>query len=122
MRIVIIGWPKTGKTTLAKKMGGGRSTDEVQKLGWSEASAAVAEWFNAPGPWVIEGVAVPRAIRKWITTHPGRRLPIDKIIHLHTLYQPLTAGAEVMGKGIDTVMTQIRPHLQGIEIEDVTWI
>ncbi len=36
-RVMIVGWPKTGKTTLAAKMGGGKSTDDLIHLGWSEA-------------------------------------------------------------------------------------
>jgi GTPase SAR1 family protein len=108
MRILIIGGPKTGKTTLANRLGGNvRSTDDVKDLGWSEASAEVATWFDEPGPWVIEGVAVPRALRKWMRNNPGQPLPVDKITWLSGAFHPLTTGQQSMTKGIETVMSEI---------------
>lgn len=118
MRILITGWPGSGKTTLAQEMGGGRSTDEVMGLGWSESSAEVAKWFDSPGPWVIEGVAVPRAIRKWMKANPDKELPFDKIINLKSRHRPLDTKAYAMGKGIDTVWNEIRPQLGSVEIEE----
>lgn len=113
MRILIIGGPKTGKTTLANKLGGNvRSTDDVMNLGWSEASAEVATWFDEPGPWIIEGVAVPRALRKWMKNNPGQPAPVDKIIWLSGAFQDLTTGQQSMTKGIDTVMNEIIGELR----------
>lgn len=117
MRIVITGWPGTGKTTLASEMGGGRSTDEVMGLGWSESSLAVSQWFDEPGPWIVEGVTVPRALRKWMTNNPGKAPPIDKIIMLHGAYHELSKGQTSMGKGIDTVMRQISTWLASVPTE-----
>lgn len=113
-RVLIIGWPKSGKTTLAAKMGGGRSTDETLEMGldWSAGSEEVAKWFDKPGPWIIEGVAIPRALRKWAANHPGQRPPVDKIIHLQTCHGDLTSGQIAMGKGIDTVLADIMPWLR----------
>jgi adenylate kinase family enzyme len=116
-RIAIIGWPKTGKTTLAAKMGGGRSTDDVLHLGWSEASAEVSNWLDKPGPWVIEGVALPRALRKWHERNPGEPPPVDKVILLKTPKQDLTPGQITMGKGLDSVLAGIMPWLSAVEIE-----
>lgn len=119
-RVVIIGWPKTGKSTLAKKMGGGRSTDEVMELGWSEASAEVATWFDKPGPWIIEGVAAARALRKWKKAHPDQPAPVDRLIYLKTPHIKLNAGQMAMGKGIDTVLDEIISWLrQTVTIEEV---
>lgn len=119
-RIVIIGWPKSGKTTLARTFGTFRSTDSVMDRGWSEASEIVATWFDAPGSWVIEGVAVPRALRKWRDRHRGYKPPVDKVIRLGTLKAPIASGAATMGKGIDTVFAEIEPWLiaYGVEIEN----
>jgi hypothetical protein len=51
-------------------------TDDLIALGWSEASAAVIPWISRPGPWIIEGVAVPRALRKWFAANPtGKPAP-----------------------------------------------
>jgi hypothetical protein len=106
-RVLIIGWPGTGKTTLANEMGGGRSTDDLIHLGWSEASEAASYWFDEPGPWIIEGVAVPRALRKWRERNPDQPPPCDKIINLTTQRRDLSNGAVSMGKGIDKVLSEI---------------
>ena len=119
-RVAIIGWPKTGKSTLAEKMGGGRSTDDVMHMGWSEASAEVATWFDKPSPWIIEGVAVARALRKWRERHPSKPPPIDRLIRLRRPHVELNAGQIAMGKGIDKVLEEIMPWLAAgsVTIED----
>lgn len=111
MRVLITGLPKSGKTTLAGQMGGGRSTDEVMHLGWGEASREVSRWFDKPGSWIIEGVAIPRALRKWLWQHPGQPAPVDRIIYLQTPHQILTDGQMRMGVGLDTVMQEILPWM-----------
>ncbi len=115
-RVVIVGWPGAGKTTLATQMGGGRSTDDVWHLGWSEASDEVAKWFDAEGDWIVEGVAVPRALRKWKAQNPGKPPPIDKIIHLQKRDQN-NIRAVGMGKAVDTVMSELMPWLENVEVE-----
>ncbi len=70
MRLVITGGPLSGKTTLADTLGvilkvPVYHTDELKHLEWSAASEAASYWFSRPDPWIIEGVAVPRALRKW---------------------------------------------------------
>lgn len=117
MRTLIIGGPKTGKTTLAAAMGGGRSTDEVMGLGWSEASEEVSKWFDSPGPWIIEGVAIPRALRKWAARNPGQPPPVDKVILLRTPHERRTPHQIIMAAGIDTVLSEISPWLSQVPIE-----
>lgn len=117
MRVAILGAPKTGKSTYAAKRAaasGGpvRHTDDVIKLGWSEASAHVSEWFDAPGPWIVEGVAVARALRKWLERNATGR-PVDELIL--TSNSPFCAhspGQASMAKGIDTVLDEILPALE----------
>lgn len=116
-RTLIIGGPGTGKTTLAASMGEYRSSDEVMHLGWSESSAEVANWFNEPGPWVIEGVAVPRALRKWMQANPGMPPPVDRVIYLQTVHRRLSPQAKAMGKGVNTVLNQIMPWLSLTRVE-----
>ncbi len=111
-RIVIIGGPKTGKSTLAAQMGGGRSSDEVMNLGWSESSEEVSRWLDQPGPWIVEGVAVPRALRKWRERNPDKPAPVDHVIHLTHPHEQLIQGQISMAKGIDTVLAQIMPWLE----------
>jgi dephospho-CoA kinase len=115
MRIAIIGWPGTGKTTLGKGLAEQfgvpyRSTDEAMHLGWSEASQEVSTWFNEPA-WVIEGVALPRAFRKWRAANPDAPAPVDRVIYLSTLYKQLTPQQAAMGKGVDTVYKEIADWL-----------
>lgn len=117
MRVAILGAPKTGKSTYAAKraaVSGGpvRHTDDVIKMGWSEASAHVSEWFDAPGPWIVEGVAVARALRKWLERNATGR-PVDELIL--TTNPPFCAhspGQASMAKGIDTVLDEILPALE----------
>lgn len=122
-RICITGGPRTGKTTLAEQLRNGigslsrgegslagvpiQHTDDLQHLGWSEASAAAADWLDAPGPWIIEGVAVSRALRKWRDQHPDAPPPCDRVIYLSESYEALTPGQRTMAKGVATVQDEI---------------
>lgn len=117
MRLLITGGPRTGKTTLGGK--NARHTDDlIGHLDWSEASAEVAKWFDAAGPWTIEGVAIPRALRKWLESHPEGK-PADKIIFLNDPKVELIKGQAAMTKGLLTVWHAIKSDLiaRGVEIE-----
>lgn len=131
VRICITGGPKTGKTTLANKLslagaaglGAERDpvhhTDDTIPLGWSNDSAEVAKWFDEPGPWIIEGVAVSRALRKWRERHPGEPPPVDRVIRLTVPRVALSKGQAAMAKGEETVWQEIVDWLgdQGVKIE-----
>ena len=122
-RILITGGPRTGKTTLANEMqmrppstGSDRPTihrtDDLIHLGWSAASEFIAEhWLSEPGPWIIEGVAASRALRKWHEQHPGEPPPVDHVIYLSTPHIELTPGQRSMAKGVETVHREIEPWL-----------
>lgn len=122
-KILITGWPKTGKSYLADEMGVGvlvRSTDETvdRGLSWSDASAEVATWLDAPGPWIIEGVSIPRALRKWAIGHDGAAPPVDEIIFLRNRPRVgLNEGQIRMGKGLDTVWREIEPWLKARNVK-----
>lgn len=112
MRIAIAGPPKTGKTTLADSLGVPvRHTDDVIGLGWSEASAEVSRWFDEPGPWCIEGVAVLRALRKWRERHPSSPPPLDRLVLMMSVHGQHTPGQERMAKGIATVYAELERWL-----------
>ncbi len=83
---------------------------------WSDASQYIADvWFNRRGPWVIEGVATARALRKWFDDG-NREPPCDQVL-LFVAAHPgatVTAGQETMAKGVMTVWADVAPKLQGI--------
>jgi hypothetical protein len=109
MRIAITGVPHGGKTYTAKLLSAVleipySGTDDVMHLEWSEGSRIVSEWFDKPGPWIIEGVVVPRAIRKWrarfADDKPIPDPPFDKLIVLRGTGSTLLRGQEIMGKQV----------------------
>ena len=85
-RIIITGGPRTGKTTLARRLSDEEGlllcnppvaalpvnhTDDLMSLGWSEASQAASLWLDAPGPWIVEGVGASRAVAERARHHHG---------------------------------------------------
>lgn len=143
-RICITGGPRTGKTTLAGNLaaplhvscdsafdeacscGAIRHTDDLieqckhlGKEAWSEASRIASMWLDEPGPWIIEGVAMSRALRKWREAHPGQPPPVDRVIRLITPHVDLTKGQAAMAKGEETVWAEVEPWLRkhGVKIE-----
>lgn len=135
MKVCITGGPRTGKTTLALAMtprlpiaehiasgGAAIHCDDFMGMGWSESSAHVAALIERGGPWLMEGVQIPRALRKALAARPDAR-PCDRLIILRNEpHEPWTPGQERMAKGIDTVLAEILPDLRrlGVEIEERT--
>lgn len=124
-RILITGWPRAGKTTMSHELDEihrllARHTDDlIGKLDWSAASAEVAKWLEEPGPWIIEGVSVARALRKYHEAHPGEPPPCDRLIYLRTPHVELNTRQAGMGKGVDSVMAELEPWFMehGLEVE-----
>jgi dephospho-CoA kinase len=128
-RIAVVGGPRTGKTTLAGKLARDTglpliASDDFKDLGWSEASQHVADLLAKNEPAIVEGVAVPRAIRKALAANP-EQAPIDKLIVVeptrrwHEKHSPQSDGQRAMGKGVHTVLEEILPELRalGVAIE-----
>ena len=122
-RIVIAGGPRCGKSILSGKLAVTRvrGTDELIGLGWSEASDAASRWFNEPGPWICEGVAMPRALRKWLAAHPGNGKPADLVVWLGVAVVARVPGQEAMAAGCLTVWREIRPELfrRGVRLREL---
>ena len=117
LRICIAGVPRGGKTTLANRavrtgqFRVGHTDDLIGSLSWSEASAEVATWLDWVGPWVIEGVAVPRALRKWLAANQ-RGSPADVLIFLSRPQLTLSEGQARMATGCQTVLSEIEDALR----------
>ena len=79
---------------------------------WGNVSKAVAAWLAKPGPWIIEGLLVPRAIRKWIELQ-GTPVPVDRVYWLGTVPRDaLLPGQQALAKGVETVWLQCEPVLR----------
>lgn len=126
-RICITGGPRTGKTTLAKQLTRDRldvadragcpgptlrhTDDLIGTHDWSSASHQVTEWLDEEGPWIIEGVAVSRALRKWRDQHPDQAPPVDRLIYLVEPHTGTTPAQRAMAKGVRTVHDEIEGWL-----------
>lgn len=119
-RIAIAGCPKSGKTTYADTLDGVvMHTDDVMHLGWSEASEEVSQWFDDDEVAVIEGVAVLRALRKWLARNPEGK-PIDKLLYFYEPFVELTPRQAGMMKSDEKAWDDIIDDLlrRGVVVKD----
>lgn len=111
-RLLIIGCPRTEKTTLADRLGKQLSIpvqhfdDTISQYGWSEHSEAIADWLDEPGPWIKEGVAGIRGLRKWLAKHPGE-VPTFSIRVENEPKVTQNAGQLKMQKASDTMLNEV---------------
>ncbi len=122
-RIIIVGGPRTGKSTLAVRLG--ERHDIPVRFGdslidtheWSEASEEVSRWLDEKGPAIIDGVVAARALRKWLARNPEGH-PDFTVVFLRDNIQVQSPGARAMAKGVETVWREIEPELRrrGVEI------
>jgi hypothetical protein len=124
-RVAIGGGPRTGKSTLSLSVAREleidplaiQHTDELMGvLEWSQASAQVAEWMAEPGPWCIEGMAVPRALRKALAARPEAK-PCDMLIWRTAPFGDLLPGHLSMAKGAATILGGIDRALVALGVE-----
>jgi hypothetical protein len=102
-RVAVTGGPRAGKSTLVNNNTQHLDfichTDEYMALDWSEASAKIVERVaEHRAHIVVEGVAVPRALRKG--------LDVGAVIWLDGAHETLTTGQRTMAKGVRTVFDE----------------
>lgn len=117
-KVVICGGPRTGKSTMGKDLSERlkldyREGDELYRAGvdWSESSLEICFWMDDPGPWVIEGVQVPRALRKWMNRHSEGK-PCEVAIWLGERQDTWEQRHEPMEKGCKKVWAEVAPMLR----------
>lgn len=123
MRVAIAGVPRAGKTTRATALATPDSltvlhTDMlIGQHDWSALSSVVATWFDAPGPWIIEGVAVARALRKWLGTHAAGA-PCDRVVWLDRPRTRLAGKVQAMATSTRACFRAIEGELRqrGVEV------
>jgi hypothetical protein len=97
-RVAIAGGPGSGKTTLASLVECRRvvHTDDWLHVGWSEVPGCVIDSLVGEDRFVVEGVQVPRVLRKG--------LEVDVIVWLGGSWSELTSGQRAIGAGSRTVL------------------
>jgi hypothetical protein len=86
-------------------------------LDWSACSQWVADkWLTLPGPWVIEGVAVPRALRKWHAAHPDAPPPCERLLVMVECHEALTPRQAKMSQDLHGVLDELRDWLAPVMV------
>ena len=137
-RIVVIGAPRTGKSTyatkLARKLGvhltstgkrtdapeGLVSTDNYIKRGsFSEVPGLIIKDLRQRKDFVLEGTQAARVLRRWFRDEPDKP-EIDKVIFVgNRPWVTHNKGQAAMGKAVRTVFREVEPMLRaaGVPIE-----
>lgn len=116
-RTVIVAGPKAGKTTVATiaaerfKIKARYGDSLIGTADWPAMSERVAEWFETPGKWVIEGVVTVRAIRKWLAANPDTKPPFAVLVLQNAIQQRGKAHAS-MAASVTTIWNEIQPELE----------
>lgn len=138
-RIVVIGGPRTGKTTyatkLAKQLGchlgsTGKRTEQPDGLVSTDNYMRRADWKTLPDvvlkdlkdrdSWVLEGTQAARVLRRALKEDP--KFTVDKVLVFGRPWVQRNPGQEAMAKGVRTILNDMAPLLRdrGIEVEHMT--
>ena len=140
-RIVVIGAPRTGKTTYATKLakdlgvhlastgkrteqpGGLISTDNYLDKGtYADLPDRVIADLRTQESFVLEGTQAARVLRRWLRTAPDE-VKLDKVLgFLGRPWVPRTPRQEATAKGVRTTLRELEPMLRdaGIPFEHMT--
>ena len=125
MKTVIIGGPRSGKSTMSLTFGVPVFCADPKNLvkdvidgvtylpdgiDWDAQSHFICmNWFSMPGDWIIEGVGVVRALRKWAKYYDSNP-PCYNVIYIknpHPSAGELLPGQIAMAKSIDSIWDEI---------------
>ncbi len=126
-RTAITGAPQQGKSRYAAKHHPGalevdslRNEEPFASMGhderWSAISQHVADKLATPGPIVIDGVQVPRALRKALRDRPDQK-PVDEVLIIERTRGQVKPEHVAMAKGVKTVLAEIRPALEALGVD-----
>ena len=139
MRIVVIGGPRTGKTTYATKLArefgahlastGKRTPDEsglvstdnyMRRANWGTLPDVVLKDLKDRDNWVLEGTQAARVLRRALKEDPSFK--VDKVLVFNRPWVTRNGGQEAMAKGVRTILKDMAPLLKkaGIEVEHMT--
>jgi hypothetical protein len=142
-RVVIVGGPRTGKSTLARQLraqglptlcGDPRSKVKEPEAGveylpeglpyagdGGAANYIARYWLTRPGPWVCEGHVMARALARWLADNPRdcpreTPLPCDRIVVFRSQHEHAVTlpGQVAQHKGVMTSWGKIEHLFQAI--------
>jgi hypothetical protein len=106
-RIAIAGGPRTGKSSLASAVSDRPvlHTDSLMQENWEDVPLIVQKRLEGQASFVVEGVQVPRSLRKGLV--------VDAVVWMSRPKVPLTVGQGVMTKAVATVFEEWRSISDG---------
>jgi adenylate kinase family enzyme len=126
MKVVIIGVPRSGKTTLAAAQEEYKSdtlihTDSLlgcEELEWSQRSQRIADWMDAYDDYIIEGCDAVRGLRKYMAAYPDEK-PCDVVIWMGIPRDKINNKQTAFGKGCYKIFNELLPRLNELEVQVV---
>jgi hypothetical protein len=123
-RVLVIGGPKVGKTTLGMAIGKRlcipvmHCDSLIDFFDWSGVSKEIADSWMCREQWIIEGCAGIRALRKRLIAFPTEK-PCELIVYVHEPFLPLSKGQASLNKGVGSVWNDIKPLVEALDIKIV---